>query len=451
MSTGFVTCHGLLSGRVDATPWWRTRALTCSGWVIGAGLGGTWLVPAKRRLLRSRLPLVAARDQDARLGARVSFSPIMNNQKSKPRISVVIPLYNEVDGLIPLLHALRDTLETEQTPAAYRGQTEVVLVDDGSTDGTSALLRDILLDQYKASTDEEVALPSHLVGVFFRRNYGQTAALAAGFRAAQGELIVTMDGDLQQEPLDMFPLLEKLERESLDVVSGWRRQRQDDWLRTRLSQVANALIRHATGVHEVSDLGCSLKVYRAEILADTQLLGQMHRFIPVLAKMEGARLGQMEVRHRPRQYGASKYGLGRIIPVFCDLVLLHYLTRQATRPIHWFGGIALGLGALSVVVALLPTVFATPFLGLVVVGIPNLSPDPSRRVLARLMSLTLAFSMALTALTLMGLGIVAEIAVRAWYAQEVAPSARRPLYRIRERLERHQSPQVANTFGFRAP
>jgi glycosyltransferase involved in cell wall biosynthesis len=373
----------------------------------------------------------------------------MNNQGTRPKISVVIPLYNEVDGLIPLLQALRDALVSEQTPNAYRDQAEVILVDDGSTDGTSALLRDILLDQYQAPAKDVLALPSHLVGVFFRRNYGQTAALAAGFRAAQGELIVTMDGDLQQEPLDMFPMLEKLERESLDVVSGWRRRRQDDWLRTRLSQIANGLIRLATGVYEVSDLGCSLKVYRAEILADIQLFGQMHRFIPVLAKMEGARLGQMEVRHRPRRFGASKYGLGRTFRVFCDLVLLHYLTRMATRPIHWFGAIALTLGALAAVTAVTPTWMVTPLLALVT-GMPNAAADASRRFLVRLVLLTFAVSIALTALTFMGLGVVAEIGIRAWYAQEATPSGRRPLYRIRERLERHERSKTVSSFGFRA-
>ncbi|BAM79333.1 probable dolichol-phosphate mannosyltransferase [Cyanidioschyzon merolae strain 10D] len=393
-------------------------------------------------------PWLRSQDKGSASVPRVPFRPLRDQRMYKYPVSVVIPLYNESEALVALLRALYEALETESAPEQYRGQVEVVLVDDGSTDGTTALLRNILRDEYNAPAGERLLLPSHLVGVFFRRNYGQTAALAAGFDAAQGEVVVTMDGDLQQEPQDIFPLLEKLKQASLDVVSGWRRQRRDDPIRTWLSQVANALIRTATGVHEVNDLGCSLKAYRADILSDIQLFGQMHRFIPVLAKIEGARLGQMEVRHRPRRYGASKYGLGRTFRVICDLVLLHYLTRQATRPMHWFGTIALVLGAIAVVLALLPNALIMPLLGMIA-GVSNLSRNPLGRLVSRTALLVLSASVTLTALIFLGLGIVAEIAVRAWYAQEAAPAGRRPLYRIREHLERHQQQRAVSSFGFR--
>jgi len=230
-----------------------------------------------------------------------------------PELSIVVPLYNEAESLPPLV---------EQLLAALRplGRSfELVLVDDGSSDGTASMLRQ-LADQ----TPE-------LVAVLLRRNYGQTPAMSAGFDASRGELIVTLDGDLQNDPADIPLLLERLEQ-GYDLVSGWRHQRQDPAMSRKLpSRVANRLIARVTGVR-LHDYGCSLKAYRRELVGDMNLYGELHRFLPALAFIEGARISEVKVNHRARSYGTSKYGIDRTFRVLMDLLTVWFMKRFLTRP-----------------------------------------------------------------------------------------------------------------------
>lgn len=245
--------------------------------------------------------------------------------ESTPSLSVVVPLYNEEGSLPHLIDQLLAALRPLER------SFEIVLVDDGSRDGTAAVLRD------------HVERIPELVAVLLRRNYGQTAAMAAGFDASRGEVIVTLDGDLQNDPADIPLLLEQLERGQLDLVSGWRHQRQDNRLSRLLpSLLANRLIARVTGVR-LHDYGCSLKAYRREVVADMNLYGELHRFLPALAYIEGARIGEVQVNHHPRRYGQSKYGIDRTFRVILDLVLIVFFLRYRQRPLHAFGGLGLWL------------------------------------------------------------------------------------------------------------
>jgi glycosyltransferase involved in cell wall biosynthesis len=248
-----------------------------------------------------------------------------------PGISVVVPLFNEKENV--------DALHAEIVSAmssAGAGAWEVVYVDDGSTDGTHERL--------------VAARRSHpdLVSVIrLRRNFGQTAALAAGFNHARGGIIVTMDGDLQNDPADIPRLLEEIGR-GLDVVSGWRRKRVDPFLSRRLpSRAANWLIGVVTGV-ALHDYGCTLKAYRREVVEQMTLYGEMHRFLPAQAHWVGARIGEIPVHHRPRTRGKSKYGLWRAYRVLLDLVTVRFLGAHGTKPLHAFGALGCAFGALGV-------------------------------------------------------------------------------------------------------
>ena len=243
--------------------------------------------------------------------------------------SVVIPVYNEEDNVRPLLVSLQDVMESLGQPY------ELIVVDDGSTDATHPRLRDL--------TAELRALRI----VQLRSNFGQTAALAAGFDLARGALIITLDGDGQNDPADIPRLVDKL-KEGYDVVSGWRHDRQDPfWSRRLPSQVANALISWITGVR-LHDYGCALKVYRREILQDVALYGEMHRFLPALCRWVGATVGELPVTHWPRRRGVSKYGLGRMVRVLLDLLTVKFLMSYSTRPIQIFGLLGLVLGGLGI-------------------------------------------------------------------------------------------------------
>jgi glycosyltransferase involved in cell wall biosynthesis len=245
-----------------------------------------------------------------------------------PRLSVVVPLYNEEDSLRQLVEQLLRSLRPQGLPF------ELVLVDDGSRDRTPLLLREL------------AAEVPELVAVLLRRNYGQTAAMAAGFDSSRAPIIVTLDGDLQNDPADIPLLLDTLE-EGYDLVSGWRHERQDGALNRLLpSLIANRLIARVTGVR-LHDYGCSLKAYRREVVADMNLYGELHRFLPALAFIEGARIGEVRVRHHPRRYGKSKYGIDRTFRVLMDLLTVWFMKRFLTRPMHVFGLaglITLGLG-----------------------------------------------------------------------------------------------------------
>jgi glycosyltransferase involved in cell wall biosynthesis len=237
-------------------------------------------------------------------------------------ISVVVPVLNEEESL-PLLHQRL----TEALVSSGYGY-EIIVVDDGSTDRSFEILEEI------QAQDE------HLRVVRFRRNYGQTAAFTAGFDRARGDVVITIDADLQNDPADIPALVAKID-EGYDVVSGWRVDRQDRFLDRRLpSLLANRLIAWTTGVR-IHDYGCSLKAYRRDVLADVRLYGEMHRFIPALAHAAGARVTEIPVRHHPRQYGKAKYGLSRTLKVILDILAVRFLTSFSTRPIHIFGFLGL--------------------------------------------------------------------------------------------------------------
>jgi glycosyltransferase involved in cell wall biosynthesis len=236
----------------------------------------------------------------------------------KVEISILIPLLNEVENLELLYQQVHETLEQLGKPY------EIIFVDDGSTDGSYELLREF------HAQDSQVRV------IRFRRNFGQTAAFAAGFELASGDVIITLDADLQNDPNDIPKLLEKLD-EGYDIVSGWRIQRKDKYLTRRVpSQAANALISKLTGV-KLHDYGCSLKAYRKDVVKNIKLYGEMHRFIPALASWMGVRVAEIPVNHRPRQFGQSKYGLQRTVKVFLDLLTVKFLLSFGTRPIHVFG------------------------------------------------------------------------------------------------------------------
>jgi glycosyltransferase involved in cell wall biosynthesis len=238
-------------------------------------------------------------------------------------LSVLVPVYNEADNVAPL-HA-----ELDCVLRAAGLRYELIFVDDGSTDGTRARL--FLLHQRD---------PEHVRVATLRRNCGQTAALSAALDLSRGRILIPIDGDRQNDPADIPGLLAKLD-EGYDVVSGWRRDRKDRWLTRRLpSQIANRLVARISGV-PLHDFGCTLKAYRREVLKDVRLYGEMHRFIPIFASWQGARVAELVVNHRPRSAGKSKYGLGRTFNVVLDLVLIRFYQRYAQRPIHLFGRIGL--------------------------------------------------------------------------------------------------------------
>ncbi len=240
-------------------------------------------------------------------------------------LSVVIPVRNEEASLRELHRELTDVLRAFD---AY----EVIIVDDGSTDRTFDILAELQ------------AVDSHLRVIRLRRNFGQTAAFAAGFDHARGRYIVTMDGDLQNDPADIPEMVKKIER-GADIVCGWRKDRKDPFVSRRIpSMTANAIISSVTGVH-LHDYGCSLKAFRSEIIKPMKLYGEMHRFLPAIASEQTDRIEEMVVNHRPRVHGSSKYGIGRTIRVVLDLLTVKFLLSYATRPLQIFGliGVAMGL------------------------------------------------------------------------------------------------------------
>jgi glycosyltransferase involved in cell wall biosynthesis len=292
-------------------------------------------------------------------------------------ISVVIPAYNEEQN-IPILYQ-------KLTQVLVGKDYEIIFVDDGSEDGTFEVLEKI------ADTDKRVKV------IRFKRNYGQTSAMYAGFQHAKGDVIVTMDADLQNDPEDIPTLLKKLE-EGYDLVSGWRKERKDPFLSRKLpSMVANWIISKATGVH-LHDYGCTLKVYRAELLKELELYGDMHRFLPALTKRQGAKITEIVVRHHPRLYGKSKYGIGRTIRVILDILLVKFLNEYINKPMYVFGT----AGFLLFAVGMLTLLYLT-FLKL-------FGEDIGRRPL-----LILSVLLILAGIQLISTGILAEMMVRIYY------------------------------------
>jgi glycosyltransferase involved in cell wall biosynthesis len=312
----------------------------------------------------------------------------------RPELSIVVPLYNEEESLPLLVEQLLASLRPLGRPF------ELVLVDDGSSDGTAGALRVIA-----AQTPE-------LVAMLLRRNYGQTPAMSAGFDASRGDLIVTLDGDLQNDPADIPMLLEQLEQ-GYDLVSGWRYQRQDDGLSRRLpSRLANRLIAQVTGVR-LHDYGCSLKAYRRELVEDISLYGELHRFLPALAFIEGARITEVKVNHKARQFGQSKYGIDRTFRVLMDLLTVWFMKRFLTRPMHVFGfG---GLAAIAVGLVLALYLLAQKLLA---------NADIGNRPL-----LLVAVLAIVAGVQLFCFGLLAELQMRTYHE-----SQGRPIYRVRETL-----------------
>lgn len=316
----------------------------------------------------------------------------------KPEVSVVIPFYNEEQNVLPLLEELYRELRRLGRPF------EVVGVDDGSTDATFARLRSF------------AARERSLRCVRFRRNFGQTAAMSAGIEAARGDVIVPMDGDMQNDPADIGKLLDVLHGPpGYDVVSGWRKDRKDKELGRKLpSRIANRLISAISGV-TLHDYGCSLKAYRREVLEDVKLYGEMHRFIPVYASWRGAKVTEIVVNHRARRAGRSNYGLGRTGKVILDLMVVKFLGSYATKPIYLFGG----FGLISLLAAF--GAFAAA-LALKLAGYKDLVQTP-----LPLLGVLFAVGGALGLL----MGLLAELVVRTYYESQ----GKRP-YVIAEELDR---------------
>ncbi len=306
-------------------------------------------------------------------------------------LSVVIPIYNEEESLPFLVNQLLEVLQPMDETF------EMVLVNDGSSDKSAEVIRKLSFE-----------IPE-LVGVLLRKNYGQTAAMAAGFDISSGEIVVTLDGDLQNDPADIPILVDKI-RDGFDLVSGWRYRRKDDVISRKLpSKIANQLIGKVTGVR-LNDYGCSLKAYRKEVLRDMRLYGELHRFLPVLANIEGARITEVKVNHRARQFGSSKYGIDRTFRVLMDLLTVWFMNRFLTRPMYvfGFGGILAIIGS-----------FITSFYLLV---IKLLGEDIGNRPL-----LIFALLLAVTGVQLFGFGLLGELQIRTYHE-----SQNRPIYRIRD-------------------
>ena len=248
--------------------------------------------------------------------------------KTCQSISVVIPLYNEEENVNPVYDKLTNSLK------GYIPDYEIIFVDDGSTDRTLDFLKEISVKD------------NHVKAISFRRNFGQTAAMAAGFDYSKGDVIIPMDGDLQNDPSDIPTLLAKIE-EGYDVVSGWRKYRKDPFINRKLpSIIANKLISKITGV-ALHDYGCSLKAYRREVIENLRLYGEMHRFIPALASWSGAKVTEVPVNHFPRQFGESKYGISRTFKVILDLITVKFLLSYSTMPTRLFGKLGFSAFTLS--------------------------------------------------------------------------------------------------------
>jgi glycosyltransferase involved in cell wall biosynthesis len=308
-------------------------------------------------------------------------------------LSVLIPVFNEVDNVEPL-HAELDAILRPLT-IGY----ELIFVDDGSTDGTTARLEAIQrLD------------PEHVRVVFLRRNCGQTAALSAALDLARGEILVPLDGDRQNDPADIPRLLNELEA-GYDVVSGWRKDRHDAFISRKVpSWIANRLVARLSGV-SLHDFGCTLKAYRRRVLEGVRLYGEMHRFIPIFAAWQGARVTELVVNHRPRTAGRTKYGIGRTFHVILDLILIRFLQRYSQRPLHFFGQFGLwsfALGVLSfVAMVYFRSVFPWPYLWW------GHDLPPKSFVETPLPSLTVMFFLAGCMSIL--LGIQSEVIMRTYY------------------------------------
>ncbi len=312
-------------------------------------------------------------------------------------ISVVVPVFNEQENLRQLYKEIIGTMNGRLASSSY----EIVFVDDGSGDESFDVLKEL------AATDKRVRV------IRFRRNFGQTAALSAGFEHSRGEIIIPMDADLQNDPADIPMLIDKL-NEGYDIVSGWRKKRQDKALSRRLpSQIANYIIRRVTFV-DIHDFGCTLKAYKREVLQETRLYGEMHRFIPAVAQWSGAKVTELEVNHRPRVAGVAKYGLSRTYKVVLDLITVKFLGSYSTKPLYIFGrwGFLVGLVSMLLFAVVLYQKFYHNF---------SMNRNPLLVIAAMMFTASIQFIM---------MGLLAELQVRTYHE-----SQNRPTYVIREIIE----------------
>jgi len=308
------------------------------------------------------------------------------------KVSVVIPAYNEEKNMSLIYQETREVLERLDRP------WEIIFIDDGSSDTTLSVLQAI------AEADQRVVV------IAFRRNFGQTAAISAGFDYATGEVIITMDGDLQNDPADIPRLLQKIE-EGYDVVTGWRFDRKDAFINRRLpSIIANKIISWTTRV-SLHDYGCTLKAFRREVIKNIRLYGEMHRFIPAIASGMGISYTEIKVNHRPRRFGSSKYGISRTIRVILDLITVKFLLSFATRPIQVFGLLGIVSGGVGFLLALIMTIQRQFF------DIP----------LADRPLLLLAVVLIFIGIQFVSLGLIAELQARTYHE-----SQQKPVYYIRE-------------------
>ncbi len=306
-------------------------------------------------------------------------------------ISIIIPVFNESDSIGYLLDEVLNVMYSNKL------NFEIVVVNDGSQDSTSNVL------------DELTIKIKELSVISLRTNYGQTAAMAAGFDNSNGDVVITLDGDLQNDPTDIPKLISHI-NEGYDLICGWRYNRKDKLINRRIpSKIANKLIANVTGL-KLHDYGCSLKAYRKEILDDIKLYGELHRFLPVLAKIEGAKIKEIKVNHRSRKYGSSKYGIDRTFRVLMDLLTVWFMTKFLTRPMYGFGF----FGIISILVSLGMTSY------LFIIKI--LGDDIGNRPM-----LMFALILGITGVQLFSFGLLSELLIRTYHE-----SQNRPIYRIRK-------------------
>jgi glycosyltransferase involved in cell wall biosynthesis len=331
----------------------------------------------------------------------------MIGKMANPRLSVVVLVYNESESIAPLHDELREVLE--RLDVSY----EIVYIDDGSRDGGTEKMAQLARDD------------SHVRVVSFRRNFGQTAAVQAGIDNSRGEIVVFMDGDMQNDPRDIPRLLDQIE-DGYDVVSGWRKDRKDDTSRVLPSKIANWIIARVTRV-PLNDFGCTLKAYRREVIQDVKLYGEMHRFIPVYASWVGARITELPVNHRQRVFGRSKYSLSRTSRVLLDLITLKLLGSYSTKPIYFFGFAAFGLWALALVSAAIVIIqkLLPPY--------PYAHNNPL---------LLLAVFLAIVGVQFILMGLLAELSIRTYHE-----SQGKSVYVVREVIEGQTSRERTGTNG----
>lgn len=310
------------------------------------------------------------------------------------KLSVVIPVYNEEENLEPLYKELKSVLD--ELGLDY----EIIFIDDGSRDSSWKKIKGFSINDPRVK------------GIRFRKNFGQTPAMMAGFHEAKGDVIITMDADRQNDPKDIPRLLAKLE-EGYDIVSGWRKHRKDPFITRKLpSMIANWLISRVTGLH-LHDYGCTLKAYRSEVLKNIELYGQMHRFIPAVASIYGVEVAELEVNHRPRVAGKSKYGLSRTLKVLLDLIALKFLLSYSSRPLHIFGS----LGLFSLFLGILSGLYLT------YVKYIKYEPIGNRPLLF------LTILLILTGIQLIVLGLLGEMLTRTYHE-----SSGKRIYSVKEKI-----------------